>query len=136
LFGCYKRFLSCLVCSSRPSTKYYFPHHTLFHFICPHRPAGWAGSRAESPVFSNVLLSRMQGTSDPSFYTLDSQLTLINLGSWKSCSVLLYDPFRGFPFFNSQLGCLLLKKIFKDDIKMHHLIAVFYLYEVNTVTYS
>ncbi len=58
-----------------------------------------------------------KGTSDPSFYTLDSQLTLIKLGSWKSCSVLLYDPFRGFPFFNSQLGCLLLKKIFKDDIK-------------------
>ncbi len=29
--------LSCLGCSSRPSTKYYFPHRTLFHFFCPHR---------------------------------------------------------------------------------------------------
>jgi hypothetical protein len=30
-----KRFLSCLGCSSQPSTKYYFPHRTLFHFISP-----------------------------------------------------------------------------------------------------
>ncbi len=27
-------------------TKYFFPHRTLFHFLCPHRPASWAGSRA------------------------------------------------------------------------------------------
>ncbi len=26
-------FLSCLGCSSQPSTKYYSPHRTLFHFI-------------------------------------------------------------------------------------------------------
>jgi hypothetical protein len=31
----YKRFVSCLGCSSRPSTKYFFPHRTLFQFICP-----------------------------------------------------------------------------------------------------
>jgi hypothetical protein len=24
--------------------------YTLFHFICPHRPASWAGSGAASPV--------------------------------------------------------------------------------------
>ncbi len=36
--------------SSQPSTKYYFPHRTLFHFISSHRPATWAGSRAGSPV--------------------------------------------------------------------------------------
>jgi hypothetical protein len=35
----YKRFLSCLGCSSRPSTKYIFPHRTLVHFLCTHRPA-------------------------------------------------------------------------------------------------
>ncbi len=30
-FSCwYKRFLFCLGCSSLPSTKYFFPHHTLF----------------------------------------------------------------------------------------------------------
>ncbi len=38
----YKIFLFCLDCSSQPSTKYYFPHRTLFHFISAHRP-GHAG---------------------------------------------------------------------------------------------
>ncbi len=33
-----------------PVTKYYFPHRTLFHFIRPHRPATWVGSRAGSPA--------------------------------------------------------------------------------------
>jgi hypothetical protein len=33
----YKRFLSCLGCSSRPSTKYVFPHRTLFQFFVPIR---------------------------------------------------------------------------------------------------
>ncbi len=37
-------------CPVQHSTKYYFPHRTLFHFISPHRPATWAGSRAGSPV--------------------------------------------------------------------------------------
>jgi hypothetical protein len=32
----YKKFLSCLVRSSPPCTKYFFPHRTLFHFFCPH----------------------------------------------------------------------------------------------------
>jgi hypothetical protein len=32
----YNRFLSC---SSKTSTKYYFPHRTLFHFISPRHPA-------------------------------------------------------------------------------------------------
>ncbi len=30
--------------------KLFFPHHTLFQFMCPHRPATWAGSRAGPPV--------------------------------------------------------------------------------------
>ncbi len=34
----YKRFLSYLDCSSRPSIKYYLPHRKLFQFLCPHRP--------------------------------------------------------------------------------------------------
>ncbi len=42
----YKRFLSCLGCYNRPSTKYFFLHRTLFHFIFPLRPASWAGSCA------------------------------------------------------------------------------------------
>jgi hypothetical protein len=41
-------------CSSQPSTKYFFPHRTLFHFISPHLPATWAGSRAGSPVFVSL----------------------------------------------------------------------------------
>jgi hypothetical protein len=35
----YKRFLFCPGCSSRPRKKYFFPHHTLFPFLCPHRQA-------------------------------------------------------------------------------------------------
>ncbi len=35
----YKRFLFCLSCSSRPGTKYFFPHRTLVQFICLHRLA-------------------------------------------------------------------------------------------------
>jgi hypothetical protein len=35
----YKRFLSCLGCHSRPSTKYFIHHYTLFQIICPQRPA-------------------------------------------------------------------------------------------------
>ncbi len=35
----YKRFLFCLGCSGRPSTKYLFSHRTLFQCLCPHRPA-------------------------------------------------------------------------------------------------
>ncbi len=46
----YKRILSRLGCSNQPGTKHFFPHRTLFHFICPHRSATWAGSRAWSPV--------------------------------------------------------------------------------------
>jgi hypothetical protein len=43
----YTRFLSC---SCQPSTKYSFLHPTLFQFMCFHRPATWAGSRAGPPV--------------------------------------------------------------------------------------
>ncbi len=46
----YKRFLFFPGCSSGPSTKYFFPSHPLLQFLCPHRPARWAGSRAGSPV--------------------------------------------------------------------------------------
>ncbi len=46
----YKRFLSYLGSASQPSTKHYFPHLTLFHFINPHRLATWAGRRAGLPV--------------------------------------------------------------------------------------
>jgi hypothetical protein len=46
----YKMFLFCPCCSSRPSTKYFFPHRPLFRFLCPNRPTSWAGSRGGSPV--------------------------------------------------------------------------------------
>ncbi len=38
-----------------------YPYHTLFHFISPHRPAKWAGSRAGSPV--SVLLVSLSQSS-------------------------------------------------------------------------
>ncbi len=38
----YNRFLACLGCSRRPSTKYFFPRRTLFQFLCPQRPASCA----------------------------------------------------------------------------------------------
>ncbi len=56
LFCQYKRFLSCLGCSCQPCTKCFFPHCTLFHIICPHRPASLARSRAASPVYKYVSL--------------------------------------------------------------------------------
>ncbi len=50
-FSCrYKRFLSCLGCYVGPVKKCLFPHRTLFQFICSHRPASWAGSRAGLPL--------------------------------------------------------------------------------------
>ncbi len=39
-----------VACSSRPSTNYFFPHPTLFQFLCPHRLVNWAGSRAGSLI--------------------------------------------------------------------------------------
>ncbi len=54
----YKRLLSCLGCSSGPSTKYVAPHCTLLQFICPRRPASWADSRAGSPVSWHVSLPK------------------------------------------------------------------------------
>ncbi len=35
---------------SAQNKKNFFPHRTLFQFICPHRPVSWADSRAGSPV--------------------------------------------------------------------------------------
>ncbi len=56
----YKRFLVCFGCSSRQSTKTFFPHRPLFQCLCPHRPASWAGSHAGSPVSSYVSLTGTQ----------------------------------------------------------------------------
>ncbi len=49
-------------CPVQPSTKYYFPHRTLFHFISPHRPATWLGSRAGSPVFVSLVITVSEHT--------------------------------------------------------------------------
>jgi hypothetical protein len=48
-------FLPCLSFSGQLSTNYFFPHRTLFKFMCPpHRLAIWAGSRAGHPVSEYV----------------------------------------------------------------------------------
>ncbi len=46
-------FLSCLSCSSRPGTKYFFPHRTLFQFIWPHR----AQQAGQAAVLGHLSLS-------------------------------------------------------------------------------
>jgi hypothetical protein len=50
----YKRFLFCLGCSSRSSTKYFFL--TVHYFLCPYRLASWAGIPSGSPVSYYVSL--------------------------------------------------------------------------------
>ncbi len=63
----YRRFLSCLGCASQASTKYFFPHRTLFHYMCwSHRSAIWAGSRAWSPVSYSCVSGHPQHTLPPS----------------------------------------------------------------------
>jgi hypothetical protein len=49
-------FCPASVACSQPSAKYVFPHCALFQFICPHRQASLAGSRAGSPVSQYVSL--------------------------------------------------------------------------------
>ncbi len=57
LLSCrYKKFFFCLGWFYRPSTKYFFPHRTLFKFLCHHRPESWAGSRTGPPVSYYVYL--------------------------------------------------------------------------------
>jgi hypothetical protein len=56
----YNRFLSCLGCCSQHSTKYYFPHRTLFHLISPHRPAGQAGVLDRLSLCLRVYIYRLQ----------------------------------------------------------------------------
>jgi hypothetical protein len=53
----YKRFLFCLGCSSRPYTKYFFPHRTLFQYLCPQCPASWADSCAGTDACLLVCVS-------------------------------------------------------------------------------
>jgi hypothetical protein len=67
----YKRFLFCLGCSSRPSTKYFFPHRTLFQCLCLHRPASWVGSRTVSPFSSYVSLVFTHKRSEAKFIVPD-----------------------------------------------------------------
>ncbi len=55
-------------CSVQASTKI-CPHRTLLQFLCPHRPATWAGSRAGPPVYECVSPDpAKQGWSGPGGY--------------------------------------------------------------------
>ncbi len=49
--GRYKKLLSLAALVS-PVQNIFFPRHTLFPFMCPHRSASWSGRRAWSPVSS------------------------------------------------------------------------------------
>jgi hypothetical protein len=43
-------FCSALDALAGPIQNFFLLFRTLFHFICPHRLASWAGSRAGLPV--------------------------------------------------------------------------------------
>jgi hypothetical protein len=62
-----KRFLSCLGCSSKPGTKYYFLTAHFFAFLVPiaQQPGQWAGSRAGSPVYVSLSLPLSPHSSTP-----------------------------------------------------------------------
>ncbi len=49
----YHRFLFCLGCSSQPSMKYFSLRWTLFHFLCPHRPASWIHRKKRLTTFTS-----------------------------------------------------------------------------------
>ncbi len=70
----YKRFLFCLGCSSRPSTKYFFPHRTLFYFLWPHRPASWAGQ----PCWVACLLVCVSGHLSQVFLSQEQTLCILS----------------------------------------------------------
>ncbi len=86
----YKKFLSCLGCSSRPSTEYFFPHRTIVHFICPHRPASWASSRAVSPVSYIISISGWDSSSTFLLFLFPFRLAFPKSFSysWKLCEVI------------------------------------------------
>ncbi len=43
-------FFSPLEALVSPVQNSFFPHRTLFQFMCPHRPTTWVGSRAGPPI--------------------------------------------------------------------------------------
>jgi hypothetical protein len=68
--------LFSLGCSSRSSIKYIFPRRTQFQFLCPHRLAGWTGSRAGSPVYKYLsLVVIIRPTPPPPTYTYNMHST-------------------------------------------------------------
>jgi hypothetical protein len=56
----------------------FFPHCTLVHFICPLRPARWAGSRAGSPVFNMCLWAQLKIFVSTDFFILRRVLSIEN----------------------------------------------------------
>ncbi len=91
---------------SQSSTKYYFPHRTLFHFISHRCLATWTGSRAGSPVYVYLLYTQ----KDSYFvYNLSYNIVVSSTGaffrlqrSFKSTNVLAFVHKK----FESLLGGL------------------------------
>jgi hypothetical protein len=50
----YKRFFPALAALVSPVQTIFFLAAHFFHFMCPQRPASWAGNHARSPVFKYV----------------------------------------------------------------------------------
>jgi len=69
----YKRFLSCLGCSSQPSTYIIFLT-ALFSFISPYRQAAGADSRAGSPVSVSLVITSRCPMKTTELYDKQSNL--------------------------------------------------------------
>ncbi len=54
-------FYPALAILVRQVQNIFFPHRTLFHFMCSHRPANWTGSRTGSPVL--ICVSDLEGVA-------------------------------------------------------------------------
>jgi hypothetical protein len=48
--ACTRDFYPALATLVSPVQTNFFPHRRMFQFMCPHRPATWAGSHAGPPV--------------------------------------------------------------------------------------
>ncbi len=91
----YIRDFCCFGCSSRPSTKYFFPHRTQFQFICPQCPASWEGSRAGSPFSYPMCVSGPPPPLSPHHQKLMIKAPFLHpIGSYNQSTVCISSPLR------------------------------------------
>ncbi len=77
----------CLGCSSRPSTKYFFPPRTLFQFLCPHCPTSYTATKI------------------PFMYSFSGNSSFLSLNfNIHVCVSDLYSPRIGLHISSSRIG--------------------------------